>query len=114
MIQPTPNRVRFQDIAVAVAFDQQVVSGVDHVDVEVERHEPLRSFQAQEGKIAKIEGRSNPVDVEYDRDQRWTAGVAPYRQLRQQAAKRDIGMPLPLDAGGTQGPQKLRKGRIRI
>ena len=85
MPQPTPDRVRFQDVAVVVAFDEQVVSRVDDVDVEIEGHIALRGFHALEGKITEIESCANPVDVEYDGDQRRAAGIALDLQLGKQA-----------------------------
>ena len=114
MPQPTPDRVRFQDVAVVVALDEQVVPRVDDIDVEIERDEALRCLHALDGKIAEIEGCANPVDVEYDGDQRRAAGIAFDCQLGQQAAERDIGMRLGVEEGCAQVLQKLREGRIRI
>src|SRR5262249_14198148 len=99
MLQPAPDRGRVQDIAVVIAFDEQILPGVDDVDVEIERHEALRILHACERKLAEIESRANSVDVEYDRDQRWTAWIALDRQLGQEAAERDVWMRLTFTEG---------------
>src|SRR5262249_19131219 len=61
MPQPTADRVRFQDVAVVAALDEQVVTRVNNIDVEIEGYEALRCFDTLEGNITEIESCANPV-----------------------------------------------------
>ncbi len=90
--QPALDGVRIQNIAIVVAFDEEILPGVHDIRVEIECDETLWRLDPIERKITEIKRRTNPVDVEYDGDQGRPADIALDRQLRQETAKRDVWM----------------------